>query len=69
MLDKYHAINLLKNLNNIYQNLTNDYIKPLINSYLEKYYSNPSGEWMNKVIAINLIFATMIKTFAQKSKI
>jgi exportin-2 (importin alpha re-exporter) len=68
ILDKYHAINLLKNLINIYPNVTSEFIRPLINQLLENYHTNPMKNWMDKVVAINLIFATMIKTFAQRSK-
>lgn len=56
-------------MNKSYPNLTNDYIKPLINRLIDSYYANPSKNWMNKIISINLIFATMIKHFAQRSKI
>jgi exportin-2 (importin alpha re-exporter) len=67
ILDKYHAINLLKYILNVYNSMINNYIQPLINNLLNNYYSDPNKNWMNKIIAINLIFATMIKTFAQKS--
>lgn len=63
--NKYHAINLLKNLIIHYPNLLNNYITPLIYSYLDNYAKNPKN-WMDKIVAINLIFATMIKTFAQR---
>jgi hypothetical protein len=52
----------------MYPEVTDKYIRPIISEYLELYYSDPKKNWMNKIIALNLIFATMIKTFAQRSK-
>lgn len=67
-LDKYHAINLLKNIIQSNIQVTNEIIRPLIGNYLDLYYKDPNKNWENKIIAINLIFATMINTFAQRSK-
>ena len=50
-------------------NLTINIITPLINSLIESYYNNPTKNWMDKIVAINLIFAVTIKTFAQRSKL
>ena len=66
--NKYHAIALLKNLLTHFPNLTEDHLKPMINNYLQSYYADQQKTVMNKIIAINLIFATYIKTFAQRSK-
>ena len=68
-LDKYHSINLLKNIIQHNKHVTDQIIRPLIGNYLEQYYKDPNKNWTNKIIAINLIFATMITTFAQRSKI
>jgi hypothetical protein len=40
----------------------------LILKNIQNYYSAPNKYYMDKIIAMNLIFATFIKTFAQRSK-
>lgn len=48
--------------------MLNNYIRPMINNLIASYYQNPKKNWMDKIIAINLIFGSMIKTYAAKCK-
>jgi hypothetical protein len=52
-----------------YPNLTDEYIKPMINDMIANYYSNPSKNWMEKIAAINLIHASLIKTYATRGNV
>lgn len=47
--------------------MPDEFINPMIQKLLNDYYANPSKCWNDKIVAINLIFAMYIKTFAQKS--
>lgn len=67
--NKYYAINLLKSLINLYSDLINAYINPTIGAMLNQYYTSKDKNWNDKITAINLMFATYIKTFAAKCKL
>jgi len=62
------AINVIKDLFSIYPNLNTEYINPIITNLLEEYNSNPKTFYMNKIMVINLLFATVIKNFASRCK-
>lgn len=40
----------------------------MIDNLISSYYQSPKKNWMDKIIAINLIFGSMIKTYAAKCK-
>lgn len=65
-LDKYFAVNVLKAIIQNNKNILDGYIRPLIDNLLNSYHENPNKNWMNKITAINLIFGSMIKTYASK---
>ena len=68
MIDKYFAINVLKSILQKNKDILNNYIRPLIDSLLASYNQNPNKNWMDKIVAINLIFGSMIKTYAARCK-
>ena len=67
-LDKYFAINVLKSILQKDKEMLDKYIRPMIDNLINSYYQNPKKNWMDKIIAINLIFGSMIKTYAAKCK-
>ena len=64
--NKYYAINLLRQIINQNPKIIDNFIIPTINSNLQNYSQNKQNFWNLKIIAINLIFAVQIKTFAQR---
>ena len=67
--NRFFAINLLKYLIDLYPNLITSFINPTIQTMLNNYYADRNKYWNEKVTAINLIFATYIKTFAARRKL
>ena len=67
--NKYYGINLLKLLINSNSTMAHNYLNPLIDSLLNEYEQNRDQNWNKKISAINLIFAVVIKVFAQRSKL
>ena len=63
--NKYYAINLTRQLIDLYPQFTVNSITEMIKQFLNDYYSNTQN-WNLKIMAINLIFALQIKTFAQR---
>ena len=63
--NKYYAINLTRQLIDLYPQFTVNSITEMIKKFLNDYYSNIQN-WNLKIMAINLIFAIQIKTFAQR---
>ena len=64
--NKYFSINLLQLIISHNPNVNKDIIYPKINSFLSEYNSNKQANWNKKIISINLLFASCIKTFAQR---
>jgi hypothetical protein len=50
------------------KDMLNNDIRPMIDNLIASYYQNPKKNWMDKIIAINLIFGSMIKTYAARCK-
>ena len=67
--NKYYSINLLKSLISLDPSLITTYINPTIQKFLSDYQANRNKCWNDKITAINLIFATHIKTFASRSNL
>ena len=63
--NKYYAINLTRQLIELYPQYTVNSIREMITKFLNDYYSNIQN-WKIKIMAINLVFAIQIKTFAQR---
>lgn len=59
---------MLKSILQKNKEMLNNYIRPMIDNLIASYYQNPKKNWMDKIIAINLIFGSMIKTYAAKCK-
>jgi len=59
-------VNVLKSILQKNNDILNNYILPMIDSLINSYYQNPNKNWMDKIIAINLILGSMIKTYAAK---
>lgn len=59
---------MIKEIIVVYPNLNTEYIAPIISTLLEEYHSNPKNFYMNKIIVINLLFSTIIKSFASRCK-
>ena len=66
-LVKYHAIELLKVMGKCYNNLIPEYINPTITNLMTEYTTNCAKNHSRKIIAINLIFACLIKNFSSLS--
>ena len=64
--NKYFSINLLQIIINNFPDVNKVIISPKIVSLLNEYNSDKSKKWDKKLIAINLLFASCIKTFAQR---
>lgn len=64
--NKYFSINLLQLIISHQPNVNKDIIFPKINSFLSEYNSNKQANWNKKIVSINLLFASCIKTFAQR---
>ncbi len=65
-IDKYFAVNVLKSILQKNKDIFNNYILPMIDNLINNYYQNQNKNWMDKIIAINLILGSMIKTYAAK---
>jgi len=50
------------------KDMLNNDIRPMIDNLIASYYQNPKKNWMDKIIAINMIFGSMIKTYAARCK-
>ena len=64
--NKYFSINLLQIINNNFPDVNKMIISPKIIQLLNEYNSDKSKNWNKKLLAINLLFASCIKTFAQR---
>ena len=64
--NKYFSINLLQIINNNFPDVNKLIISPKIIQLLKDYNSDKGKNWNKKLLAINLLFASCIKTFAQR---
>ena len=64
--NKYFSINLLQCILEHYPNVNQNIISPKIQALFTEYNTNKNNNWNSKLIAINLLFASCIKTFAQR---
>ena len=64
--NKYFSINLLQIIINNFPEVNKEIIAPKIIQLLQDYNSNQKNNWNKKLLAINLLFASCIKTFAQR---
>ena len=64
--NKYFSINLLQLIISNYPEVNKQIIAPKINKFLEEYNKDSSKNWNKKLVVINLLFASCIKTFAQR---
>ena len=64
--NKYFSINLLQLIISNYPDVNKQIIVPKINSFLEEYNKDHIKNYNKKLIVIHLLFASCIKTFAQR---
>ena len=64
--NKYFSINLLQLIISNYPDVNKQIIAPKINKFLEEYNKDKAKNWNKKLVVINLLFASCIKTFAQR---
>ena len=64
--NKYYSINLLQIIINNFPDVNKVIIAPKIVQLLSEYNSDKAKNWNKKLLAINLLFASCIKTFAQR---
>ena len=64
--NKYFSINLLQIIISDYPDVNKNYIVPKINEFLSEYNSDKAKNYKKKLIVINLLFASIIKIFAQR---
>ena len=64
--NKYYSINLLQIIINNFPDVNKVIIAPKIVQLLSEYNSDRPKNWNKKLLAINLLFASCIKTFAQR---
>ena len=64
--NKYFSINLLQIIVNNFPDVNKLIIGPKIVELLKEYNENKANNWNKKLLAINLLFASCIKTFAHK---
>ena len=64
--NKYFSINLLQIIINNFPDVNKLIIAPKIVELLKEYNENKVNNWNKKLLAINLLFASCIKTFAQR---
>ena len=64
--NKYFSINLLQLIISNYPEVNKQIIAPKINKFLEEYNKDSAKNWNKKLVVINLLFASCIKTFAQR---
>ena len=64
--NKYYSINLLQIIISNYPDVNKQIIAPKINTFLSEYNNDKNKYWNKKLMAINLLLASCIKTFAQR---
>ena len=64
--NKYYSINLLQLIISNYPDVNKQIIAPKINYFLSEYNKDKKKHSYKKIMAINLLFASCIKTFAQR---
>ncbi len=64
--NKYYSINLLQLIISNYPDVNKQIIAPKINYFLSEYNKDKKKQCYKKIMAINLLFASCIKTFAQR---
>ena len=64
--NKYYSINLLQLIISNYPDVNKQIIVPKINDFLNEYNNDKNKYWNKKLMAINLLLASCIKTFAQR---
>ena len=64
--NKYFSINLLQLIISDFPDVNKQIIGPKINSFLSEYNEDKKKNWKKKLIVINLLLASCIKTFAQR---
>ena len=64
--NKYFSINLLQIIIANYPDVNKQIISPKINNFLAEYNADKTKNWNKKLMVINLLFASCIKTFAQR---
>ena len=64
--NKYYSINLLQIIISNYPDVNKQIIVPKINNFLSEYNQDQKKNCYKKIMAINLLFASCIKTFAQR---
>ena len=64
--NKYFSINLLQLIISNYPDVNKKIIVPKINSFLEEYNKDHIKNYNKKLVVIHLLFASCIKTFAQR---
>ena len=64
--NKYYSINLLQIIISNIPEVNKNIIVPKIATLLNDYNIDKNKNWNNKILAINLLFASCIKTFAQR---
>ncbi len=64
--NKYFSINLLQLMISNYPEINKQIISPKINEFLSQYNMDKIKNYNKKLIVINLLFASCIKTFAQR---
>ena len=64
--NKYYSINLLQLIISSYPDVNKQIIAPKINYFLSEYNKDKKKQCYKKIMAINLLFASCIKTFAQR---
>ena len=64
--NKYFSINLLQLIISNYPDVNKQIIVPKINSFLEEYNKDHIKNYNKKLVVIHLLFASCIKTFAQR---
>ena len=64
--NKYYSINLLQIIISNFPEVNKNIIVPKIAALLNDYNIDKNKNWNNKILAINLLFASCIKTFSQR---
>ena len=64
--NKYYSINLLQIIISNYPDINKQIIVPKIHNFLSEYNQDQKKNCYKKIMAINLLFASCIKTFAQR---
>lgn len=66
--DKGSAVNLLKMINRHNESFYETIIKPSFLNLLNEYNQNPKELWANKIVAINMIFSTVIQNYSSQCR-